>query len=479
MSTMEKNEKNQAVLRLEISQEDFEKATNTVYSRTAKRYQVPGFRKGKAPRRLIEQYYGPGVFFEDAFNEAFPDVYEAAVKEHDLFPVDRPEISLADDAAEGAIAFTVTVTLKPEVTLGEYKGIKVPVHEYTVTDSEVDAELARVQDRSARMVEAERPVQEKDVVTLNYAGSVDGVPFQGGTAENQTLEIGSGNFIPGFEEQMVGMAVGEKKDLHVTFPEEYHAEELKGKEAVFAVEVLGIKEKQLPALDDEFAKDVSEFDTLEEYREDIRKKAQEQAETREKSEFDQKLLDMVCENANAEIPEVMVNRQLDYHIQNFRQRLSYQGLSFEDFLKYTGQTIEQYREMSYNDSKAAVMRELVLEAVMKAEKIEASEEELVKELEKQAEKSGKSAEELRASLTEEHRQYLLDTISFDKTVAFLRDNSEKVKAHEEEAEEPKKAKKAPKKAAAKKEEAEETGETAEEAPKKAAKKAAPKPDTAE
>ena len=269
MSTMVKNEKNQAVLSFEISKEKMDAATQAAFEKNRSRYAVPGFRKGKAPRKMIEQYYGAGVFFEDAFNNVFPEAYAEAVKEHAIEPVDQPEIDLEDILDDGTVKVKATVTLMPEVKLGKYEGIKVDLVEYNVTDEEVDHEVQHALDRASRLVDVEdRAVKDGDTVGLNYSGSIDGVKFEGGTAENQTLVIGSGSFIPGFEEQMIGMAIGEEKALNVKFPEEYHAEDLKGKDAVFEVKVLSIKEKQVPALDDEFAKDVSEFDTLAEYKAD-------------------------------------------------------------------------------------------------------------------------------------------------------------------------------------------------------------------
>lgn len=425
MSQLEKNEQGQAVLHLTITKEALEGATQTVYLRTAKRYAVPGFRKGHAPRRLIEQYYGPGVFFEDALNEAFPAVYELAVAEHGITPVDRPSLDLNDPAENGDINLTVTVDIKPEVALGAYTGIKVPVREYTVTDSELETEISQIRERSARMVEQERPAQEKDFLTINYSGSIDGEPFEGGSAENATLELGSRTFIPGFEEQLVGVAAGEEKSIAVTFPEDYHAENLKGKQAVFSVKVINVKEKQLPELNDDFARDVSEFDTFSAFREDLAKKAQQRAEQRASSDFENALMEQISANAEVTVPNSMAQRQIDYHIRSFSYRLSQQGLSFEDFLKYTGQTIEQYREMSYNDAVAAVKRELVLEAVMKAEAIVPTQEELNASLQKRADAVKKTLEDFKAGLQQEDISYFTDSLSFEKTLDFLKANNEK------------------------------------------------------
>lgn len=469
MSKMEKNDKNQAVLTFTIDGGEFDAATDKVYKKTAARYNIPGFRKGKAPRKLIEKYYGAGVFFEDAFNEIFPKYYQDAVKEHELFTVERPEIDVQDIADDGSVTVVATVTLKPEVTLGEYKGIKIEKEEYTVSDSDMEAELKKAQDNASRFIDIEdRPVQDGDTVTLNYAGSVDGVAFAGGTAENQTLVIGSGSFIPGFEEQMVGMKLGEEKDLQVKFPEDYHAEDLKGKEAIFHVAVLGIKEKQVPALDDEFAKDVSEFDTLEEYKESIRKNLDEANKKKADSEFENKLIDAVAANAQAEIPDVMVESQLDYQMRDMEMRMSYQGLRMQDYLQYTGTTVEQLRDMYREEAKNTVKTRLTLEAIIKAESITADDEAVEKEIARYAEMMRKPLEEYKATLKDEELEYIKDGVVMAKAVDFLKENNEAIA--------PKPAKKAAKKTTKKAETEAEAAPADEEASaeKPAPKKRAPK-----
>ena len=317
MSTMVKNEKNQAVISLEISKEAMDAAISAVFQRNKGKYAIPGFRKGKAPRKMVEQYYGAGVFFEDAFNDVLPGVYEAAVIELALEPVDRPEFEIEDITDEGIIKVKATVTLMPEVKLGKYEGIKVDLVEYNVTDDEVDHEIKHALDRASRFVDVEdRAVMMGDTVGLNYSGSIDGVKFDGGTAENQTLEIGSGSFIPGFEDQMVGMNIGEEKAINVKFPDEYHAEDLKGKEAVFEVKVLSIKEKQVPALDDEFAKDVSEFDTLDEYKADIKAKLTERKKNQAETEMENKMIESIAENSTIDIPDCMIEQQIDAQLRD-------------------------------------------------------------------------------------------------------------------------------------------------------------------
>ena len=418
--TMEKLEKDQVRLTIEVDAEQFEKGIVAAYRKMVKSMNIPGFRKGKAPRKVIEQFYGPAIFYEEAFKEVYPDAYEKAIEDNDLQPVDYPEVDITDIGGDG-VKFTATVQLKPTVTLGDYKGIKVERPEYTVTDEDVQAEVDRALERSARWIAVEdRPVQDGDRVTLDYAGTVDGVAFEGGTAEGQTLNIGSGMFIPGFEEQMVGMNPGEEKDLNVKFPEEYQAKELAGKDAVFHVKLHDIKEKELPELDDEFAKDVSEFDTLDEYKADIRAKLEEQNKQRADAAYENALIEKVAENATVEIPQVMIERQIDNMMREFEMRLMYQGLRLDDYFTITGSKAEDARAEFAKDADTRVKVQLVLEAIQEAEKIEATPEELDAEIAKMAEQANKPVEEYRASLQPQDMAYLTDMIVMRKTVALLK-----------------------------------------------------------
>ena len=336
MATMEKLEGSKVKLTIEVSAEQFEAATQKAYQKAGKRFNVPGFRKGKAPRKVIENMYGPLAFFDDAFDIVYPEAYQAAIAEQGVEPVDRPDVSIETlPEGETPLVFSLVVAVKPEVELGAYKGIEVEKRAYNVTDDEVDAAIAQLQEGVARMVDVDRPVENGDTVNLDYSGSVDGVKFDGGTAQGQTLTIGSGQFIPGFEEQMVGMAVGEEKDIEVTFPEEYHAENLAGKKAVFAVKVNGIQVKELPTLDDEFAKDVAEYDTLEALRDAKRQELLEQAEKNAKIQKENDVVRKAVENATVEVPDAMVERQIDSFLQDMGYRLQMQGISLEDYLKYT------------------------------------------------------------------------------------------------------------------------------------------------
>ena len=418
--TMEKLEKDQVRLTIEVDAEQFEKGIVAAYRKMVKSMNIPGFRKGKAPRKVIEQFYGPAIFYEEAFKEVYPDAYEKAIEDNDLQPVDYPEVDITDIGNDG-VKFTATVQLKPTVTLGDYKGIKVERPEYTVTDEDVQAEVDRALERSARWIAVEdRPVQDGDRVTLDYAGTVDGVAFEGGTAEGQTLNIGSGMFIPGFEEQMVGMNPGEEKDLNVKFPEEYQAKELAGKNAVFHVKLHDIKEKELPELDDEFAKDVSEFDTLDEYKADIRAKLEEQNKQRADAQYENALIEKVAQNATVEIPQVMIERQIDNMMREFEMRLMYQGLRLDDYFTITGSKAEDARAEFAKDADTRVKVQLVLEAIQEAEKIEATPEELDAEIAKMAEQANKPVEEYRASLQPQDMAYLTDMIVMRKTVALLK-----------------------------------------------------------
>ena len=424
MATMEKLEGSKVKLTIEVAADEFEKAVEKAYLKTKKNFNVPGFRKGHAPRKVIENAYGWLVFFDDAFDIAYPEVYEAAVREHEITPVDRPEISILSCEQGAPVVFTAEVAVKPEVTLGAYKGIEVEKQEYNVTDEMVEAEIQKEREKIASTVEVTgRAVADGDKVNLDYSGSVDGVKFDGSTAENQELTIGSGMFIPGFEEQMVGMNVGEEKDITVTFPEQYHSEELAGKEAVFHVKVNAIEETVLPEADDEFAKDVSEFDTIAELRADKRKKLEEAAELRAKNQRENELIEKACENAAVEIPEAMIERQMDHILNDIRYRLSMQGISLEDYCKYTGTSIEDMRKEMREDAAKRVKSQLVLEAIGKAEAVEAAAEEIEEKLNEYAAQFGDKAESFKTGLTDEDKLYFADQIVLDKTIALLMDNA--------------------------------------------------------
>lgn len=423
-TTVEKIASNKVKLSFDIDSAKFDEAMGKAYLKVRNQVTIPGFRKGKAPRKMIENLYGEGVFYDEAFELIFDEVYGPAVDENKLEVVDRPEIEIQEIGAGKNLKFTCEVFVKPDVTLGEYKGVSVKKETTVVTDVEVDARVEEERNKQAAEIEVEdRAVVEGDTVNLDYAGTVDGVAFEGGTAKDQTLKIGSGSFIPGFEEQMVGMNIGEEKDLNVTFPEQYHAKELAGKAAVFHVKVNSITETQLPALDDDFAKDISEFDTLEEYKADIRAKLEAQAAERDNNAFTNAVIEKVLENATVEIPEAMIERQIDSMMRDFEYRLMGNGLKLEDFIKYTGSDMKTFRENYRGQAEKSVKAHLVLEAIEKAEAIDATQEQIDKQLEAFAPQTGKTVEEFKASLSESDIEYFKADAIRDNCVKFLADNA--------------------------------------------------------
>ena len=422
--TVEKIASNKVKLSFDIDSAKFDEAMSKAYIKVRGQVNIPGFRKGKAPRKMIENMYGEGIFYDEAFELIFDEVYGPAVEENKVEVVDRPEIEIQQIGAGKNLQFTAEVFVVPEVTLGEYKGIAVKKETTEVTDAQVDAKVEEERNKQATEVEVDdRAVIEGDTVNLDYAGSVDGVPFAGGTAEGQTLKIGSHTFIPGFEEQMVGMSIGEEKDLNVTFPEKYHSDELAGKAAVFHVKVNSITATELPALDDDFAKDISEFDTLDEYKADIRAKLEEQAAQRDQDAFTNAVVEKVMENATVEIPEAMIERQIDSMMRDFEYRLMGQGLKLADFMKYTGQDMKAFRENYRGQAEKSVKAHLVLTAIEKAEAFEASAEAIDEQIAKFAPQTGKSVEELKATFSEQDLEYFKADAIRDMAVKFLADNA--------------------------------------------------------
>ena len=423
-TTVEKISSNKVKLSFDIDAAQFDAAMDKAYIKVRGQVTIPGFRKGRAPRKMIENMYGEGVFYDEAFELIFDEVYGPAIDENKLEVVDRPQVDIQQIGTGKNLQFTCEVFVKPDVTLGEYKGVEVKREHTLVTEDEVNAEIEKERNKQAAEVAVDdRPVAEGDTVNLDYSGSVDGVKFAGGTAENQTLKIGSHTFIPGFEEQMVGMNIGEEKDLNVTFPTEYHAKELAGKEAVFHVKVNGITETQLPALDDDFAKDISEFDTLDAYKADVRAKLEAQAAERDNNVFTNAVIGKVMENATVEIPEAMIERQIDSMIRNFEARLAQQGLKLADFMKYTGQDEKSFRGQYRDQAEKSVRANLVLEAIENVENFEVSDEEIDAEIEKFAKQIGQNVEDLKKNLTEGDREYFKADVIRDKAVKFLCDNA--------------------------------------------------------
>ena len=422
MVNYEKISSNKAKLVFTVPGEEFEAAMNKAYLQNRGKINVPGFRKGKAPRNVIENMYGKFVFVEDAMDIVFPEMYTAAIEENGLKPVDRPEMTDMGEYVKGEdMTFTVEVFVRPDVTLGEYKALSVEVEpKHVVTEEEIDERIKQDQQKGARTLDVtDRTVDYNDTVNLDYAGSVDGVAFAGGTAQGQTLKIGSGQFIPGFEEQMVGMAIGEEKDLEVTFPEQYHSEELAGKAAVFHVKVNSITMTELPELDDDFAQD-NGFDSFADYKADVEKKLNERVETNYNVSIENALIEAAVKNAKMDIPEAMIQEQTNYILRDMEMRMMYQGLRMEDYLKYTGQTREALAEQYHGEAEQRVKIELVLEAIRKAEALEPSEEEVEVQIVKQAERMGQEVEAFKAGLTDEQKAYLSDTAAIQKVCDLLK-----------------------------------------------------------
>ena len=429
---VEKLEHNMAKLTIEVDAAKFDAAMKKAYNKKKGSFNLPGFRKGKVPMYIIEKEYGAGIFYEDAANDIMPDAYAAAIEESGLDVVSRPEVDVTQIGKGENFIFTAEVALKPEVKLGEYKGLVVQKDSVEVTEEEVEAELKKAQEKNAREITVEdRAVKDGDIITLNYAGTVDGVAFDGGTAENQTLVIGSHSFIDNFEDQLVGLNIGEEKDVEVTFPEQYHAPDLAGKDAVFHVKVLGIKEKQLPELDDDFAQDTTEFDSLEEYKKDIKEKLGTAKEEKAKAVMEDFLVEKIVEGSEMDIPDAMVDFQVEQMIEEFKQRLAYQGLSFDQYLQFSGQTLDAVKESMKDDALKRVQGSLVLEAVVKAESIEAEEEDLNKEFEKMATTYQMTAEQISSMISDDQKENMKKDLAVRKAVDFIREQANVTEASEE------------------------------------------------
>ena len=423
-ATVERISSNKVKLSFDIDAAQFEGAMNKAYLKVRNRVTLPGFRKGHAPRKLIENYYGEAFLYDEAFNFIFDEVYAPAVEENKLEVVDTPEVDIQQIGTGKNLQFTCEVFVYPEVTLGEYKGVKVTKSNTLVSDEEVAERLEAERRKQGSEAKVEdRPVQDGDTVNLDYAGSIDGVAFAGGTAEGQTLKIGSNTFIPGFESQMIGMQLGEERDLQVTFPEDYNAKELAGKAAVFHVKVNEITETRLPDLDDEFAKDISEFDTLEEYKASIRAKLEQEAAERDKDAFTNAVLGKVIDGATVEIPDAMIERQIDSMVRDFDYRLRAQGLRMQDFMKYMGQDEKAFRDSYRQQAERSVRAHLVLSEIEKVEAIDATDEEIDAQIAKLAPQTGKSVQELKATFTEDDRLYFKGDAVREKAVRLLTENA--------------------------------------------------------
>ena len=421
---IEKTEKNQVKLEIEVEAKVFDECMNKAFNKNKSRFNIPGFRKGKAPRSMVERYYGEQVLYEDAINFACAEAYDKAIDENDLHPVDKPEIDIVQIESGKNFIFTASVTVKPEVELGEYKGLSVQKDAVVVTDEDIENELKKIQERNSKLITVEdRPIENGDTVNIDFEGSINGVPFNGGDAKGYTLVIGSGSFIPGFEDQLIGTNINDEVDVNVTFPEDYHSEELKGQAAVFKVKINEIKLKQLPEINDEFASDVSEFETLDEYKADIRVKLTEQAQANADRKFEDDIIKLAVDNATCDIPEVMVNRRLDDMMGQLDMQLRYQGMNLEGYLQMMGMDISKFRADYHDNALEDVKTQLVLEKIGEVENIIASPEEFDAELDEMAKRYNQPVEEMKKHLHDDDIEYIKSSIERKKTIKLLVENA--------------------------------------------------------
>ncbi|NLI57663.1 MAG: trigger factor [Clostridium sp.] len=422
---LEKKEKNIVELEIEVDAEVFEEGLEKSFRKNAKKFNIPGFRKGKAPRNIVERYYGTEVLYEDALNEVLPKAYENALMETGIFPVDKPELDIKQIGKGENLIFTASVTVKPEVELGEYKGVEIEKINVNITDEDVEKKIQEAAEKNARIITVEdRGIQEGDIAEIDFEGFIDGEPFEGGKGDDFSLEIGSGRFIKGFEEQLIGGRPGDDIEVKVTFPEDYHSEELAGKDAVFKVIVNDVKKKEMPVIDDEFVKDISEFDTLEEYKEDVRKKLTESAEQKAKHELTNKLVEKIVDNATVdEIPKIMVDKQLDANMRDLDMNLRYQGFSLEQYLQMGQMDIDTFKEQGREMAEKEVKTQLVLEKISKEENIQVSDEEFKEEIKKLLENYQKDEEEFMKLLRDDDIEYIKSTIITRKTIDLLMENA--------------------------------------------------------
>ncbi len=417
------NKANEVKLEITIESEKFDEAIKKVYFKSAKYFNIPGFRKGKAPIQIVEKYYGKEIFYEDAFNEVAGEALEEAVETNKLQIVSRPDIEVTQIEKGKDLIFTAIMQTKPEVKLGKYKGIEIKKIEYNVTDKDINHELEHMQEHNSRLITIEdRPVEKGDIATIDFEGFVDGKAFEGGKAEGHELEIGSNTFIPGFEDQIIGMKIDEEKDIKVKFPEEYFSKELAGKDATFKVKVHEIKKKELPKLDDEFAKDVSEFDTLKELKEDIKAKKQKENDEKAKYETQDAIIEEICKNMEVEIPSGMVETETENMLKEVEQRLSYQGLKLDQYLQMMGKTKEEMEKEYEPQAIDAIKSRLAIEAIIKEEKIEATDKEVEEKLKEMAKNYGKENDE-EFLKNENVKKYLKEALANEKTIDFLVENA--------------------------------------------------------
>ena len=435
---------NEVKIEMTIEAEKFNNGIQKVYFKNAKYFNIPGFRKGKAPINIVEKYYGKEIFYEDAFNEIVPDEMEEALKENNIQVVSKPEIEIKQMEKGKDLIFTAVFQTKPEAILGKYKGIEIPKIEYNVTDKDIEHEIEKLQEQNSRLISVDdRPVENHDIVVIDFEGFVDGKTFEGGKAEGHQLEIGSNTFIPGFEDQIIGMKIDEEKDVKVKFPKEYFSKDLAGKDATFKVKLHEIKKKELPKLDDEFAKDVSEFDTLDELKKSIKERLEKDNADKQKYETEDAVINEVCKDVKVNIPSGMIETETEDMLKNMESRLSYQGIKLDQYLKLIGKTAEDIKKEYEPQAIETIKSRLMLEAVIKAEKIEASEDEIVEKVKEMAKNYGSKDEELLKN--ENVRNYIKAGIESEKALDFLVKNAKIVAKKAEKKVEKKEEKKETKK----------------------------------
>ena len=420
---VEKTDKtNEVKLEFTVEAAKFDEAIQTVYKKSSKYFKIPGFRNGKAPFKMVEKMYGIQIFYEDAFNEVAPLAYEEGLKEAKIEAVSKPEIDIKQIESGKDLIFTAVVQTKPEVTLGKYKGIEIKKHEYTVSDEDINHELGHMAEKNARLVSVEdRAVENGDITVIDFEGFVDGKAFDGGKAENHELTIGSNTFIPGFEDQIIGMNINQEKEINVKFPEEYFSKNLAGKDAMFKVKLHEIKKKEMPEINDELAKDVSEFDTLDELKKSIKERLEKDNESRAKYETQDDAIEAVCKNAKVEIPSGMIDLETEHMERDMEQRLSYQGMNFNDYLQMIGKTRESFKEEYKPEAEKQIKTRLVLEAIAKDAKLEPSEEEITNKISEMAKAYGQKEEE--AKNNEQLINYVKNSLTTEKTIDYIVSNA--------------------------------------------------------
>ncbi|MCR1850242.1 trigger factor [Paeniclostridium sordellii] len=421
-----KKEGNQVTFKITVDNDKFEGAVIKAYNKNKGKFNIPGFRKGKAPKQIIESQYGKGVFYNDAIDMLFPEIYPKALDELDIDPIARPDLDIEEISKDNGLVMVVNVEVKPEVNLGEYKGIEIAKPDYTVNEDEVNLRLEEMRNKASRLVDVERAIENGDNTVIDFEGFVDGVAFEGGKGEDYSLVIGSNTFIPGFEEQLVGKNKGEEVEVNVEFPAEYHAENLAGKPATFKVTVKNVQKKELPELNDEFAADTTEFNTLEELKKDLKAKVEEEAKNRADAEMKNSLVEKVSESTELEVPEAMVETQIDNMLMELNYQLQYQGLQLEQLLQMTGRTIEELRNEKREEATKLVKSSLILEAIAKAENVEVSEEEVDAEVEKMAKMYNMEADKIKSMMKATDLEDIKGQLKIRKTIDLLVDSAKLV-----------------------------------------------------